>query len=74
MAAALRLAGDDEGRWKRLRQASDRLTTTPGGPHAAVRAEIVEAGFPLLWSEMPNRVAYSEAALYGTTPTAIGTT
>lgn len=36
-----------------------------------IRAEIVEAGFPLLWNEMPNRVAYSEAALYGTTPTAI---
>jgi chromosome partitioning protein len=36
-----------------------------------IRAEIAEAGFPLLTSEMPNRVAYSEAALYGTTPTAI---
>jgi chromosome partitioning protein len=34
-----------------------------------IRAEIVRAGFPLLSSEMPNRVAYSEAALHGTTPT-----
>jgi chromosome partitioning protein len=36
-----------------------------------IRAEITAAGFPLLESEMPNRVAYSEAALYGTTPSAL---
>jgi chromosome partitioning protein len=36
-----------------------------------IRAEIAEAGFPLLTAEMPNRVAYSEAALHGTTPTAV---
>jgi len=36
-----------------------------------IRAEIKTAGFPLLEREMPNRVAYAEAALYGATPTLI---
>lgn len=33
-----------------------------------IRAELAEAGFPLLESEMINRVAYAEAALWGATP------
>jgi chromosome partitioning protein len=33
-----------------------------------IRAELAEAGFPLLESEMTNRVAYAEAALWGATP------
>jgi chromosome partitioning protein len=33
-----------------------------------IRAELAEAGFPLLASEMTNRVAYAEAALWGATP------
>jgi chromosome partitioning protein len=33
-----------------------------------IRAELVEAGIPLLGSEMTNRVAYAEAALWGATP------
>jgi len=33
-----------------------------------IRAELAEAGFPLLQSEMINRVAYAEAALWGATP------
>jgi chromosome partitioning protein len=33
-----------------------------------VRAELEESGFPILSSEMPNRVAYAEAGLYGATP------
>ncbi|WP_316239059.1 ParA family protein [Bradyrhizobium sp. SZCCHNR1015] len=33
-----------------------------------IRVEIMKAGFPLLDSEMQNRVAYPEAALYGATP------
>jgi chromosome partitioning protein len=36
-----------------------------------IRAELVEAGFPVLKSEMSNRVAYPEAALWGATPTMI---
>jgi chromosome partitioning protein len=34
-----------------------------------IRAELVEAGFPVLDKEMVNRVAYAEAALWGATPT-----
>ena len=33
-----------------------------------IRAELAEAGFPLLSSEMTNRVVYAEAALWGATP------
>ena len=36
-----------------------------------VRAELIEAGFPVLKSEMTNRVAYPEAALWGATPSLI---
>ncbi|QDG75016.1 ParA family protein [Labrenzia sp. PHM005] len=36
-----------------------------------VRAELEDGGFPLLSSEMPNRVAYAEAGLYGATPSMI---
>jgi chromosome partitioning protein len=33
-----------------------------------IRSELIEAGFPVLKSEMTNRVAYAEAALWGATP------
>jgi chromosome partitioning protein len=33
-----------------------------------IRSELIEAGFPVLTSEMTNRVAYAEAALWGATP------
>jgi chromosome partitioning protein len=33
-----------------------------------IREELAEAGFPLLKSEMTNRVGYAEAALWGATP------
>ena len=36
-----------------------------------IRAELAEAGFPLLESEMINRVVYAEAALWGATPSLI---
>jgi chromosome partitioning protein len=36
-----------------------------------IRAELIEAGFPLLKSEMTNRVGYAEAALWGATPSLI---
>lgn len=36
-----------------------------------IRAELAEAGFPLLQSELTNRVAYAEAALWGATPSLI---
>jgi chromosome partitioning protein len=36
-----------------------------------IRAELVEAGFPVLKNEMTNRVIYAEAALWGATPTLV---
>jgi len=36
-----------------------------------IRTELTEAGFPVLNSEMANRVAYPEAALWGATPSLI---
>ena len=33
-----------------------------------IRAELADAGFPVLDSEMTNRVVYAEAALWGGTP------
>src|SRR5689334_3549724 len=33
-----------------------------------IRSELAEAGFPVLDSEMTNRVVYAEAALWGATP------
>jgi chromosome partitioning protein len=36
-----------------------------------IRAELTEAGFPVLNTEMNNRVIYAEAALWGATPTLI---
>lgn len=36
-----------------------------------IRAELVEAGFPVLASEMRNRIIYAEAALWGATPTLV---
>ncbi len=33
-----------------------------------VRAELKESGFPRLATEMPSRVAYAEAGLFGATP------
>ena len=39
-----------------------------------IRSELAEAGFPLLKSEMTNRVVYAEAALWGATPSIIDST
>jgi chromosome partitioning protein len=36
-----------------------------------IRAELVEAGFPVLNSEMRNRIIYAEAALWGATPSLV---
>jgi chromosome partitioning protein len=36
-----------------------------------IRSELTEVGLPLLQSEMTNRVAYPEAALWGATPSLI---
>ncbi len=39
-----------------------------------IRAELVDAGFPVLRSEMINRVVYAEAALWGATPSLLNPT
>ncbi len=39
-----------------------------------IRSELAEAGFPLLGSEMTNRVIYAEAALWGATPSLVDST
>ncbi len=36
-----------------------------------IRSELMEAGFPVLKSEMTNRVIYAEAALWGATPSLV---
>ncbi len=36
-----------------------------------IRSELTEAGFPVLTSELTNRVAYAEAGLWGATPSMI---
>ena len=36
-----------------------------------IRSELAEAGFPVLDSEMTNRVVYAEAALWGATPSLV---
>jgi len=36
-----------------------------------IRSELVQAGFPVLESEMTNRVVYAEAALWGGTPSLV---
>lgn len=39
-----------------------------------IRSELAEAGFPVLESEMTNRVVYAEAALWGGTPSIVDRT
>ena len=39
-----------------------------------IREELAAAGFPVLKSEMTNRVVYAEAALWGATPSLIDRT
>ena len=36
-----------------------------------IRAELIEAGFPVLTNELTNRVIYAEAGLWGATPSLI---
>lgn len=36
-----------------------------------IRGELLEAGYPVLKSEMANRVVYAEAALWGATPSMV---
>jgi len=60
----------DEGE-RRLFRCVLSQTTRDSVIAKQIRAELIEAGFPVLKSEMNNRVAYAEAALWGATPSLI---
>ena len=60
----------DEGE-RRLFRCVLTQTTRDSVIAKQIRAELIEAGFPVLKSEMTNRVAYAEAALWGATPSMI---
>jgi chromosome partitioning protein len=60
----------DEGQ-RRLFRCVLTQTTRDSVIAKQIRAELIEAGFPMLKSEMTNRVGYTEAALWGATPSLI---
>jgi len=60
----------DEGQ-RRLFRCVLTQTTRDSVIAKHIRAELVEAGYPVLKNEMSNRVVYAEAALWGATPTMI---
>jgi chromosome partitioning protein len=60
----------DEGE-RRLFRCVLTQTTRDSVIAKQIRAELIEAGFPVLKNEMTNRVAYAEAALWGATPSLI---
>ena len=60
----------DEGQ-RRLLRCVLTQTTRDSVIAKHIRAELVEAGYPVLKSEMSNRVVYAEAALWGATPSMI---
>jgi chromosome partitioning protein len=60
----------DEGQ-RRLFRCVLTQTTRDSVIAKHIRAELIEAGFPVLKNEMSNRVVYAEAALWGATPSMI---
>jgi chromosome partitioning protein len=60
----------DEGE-RRLFRCVLTQTTRDSVIAKQIRAELIEAGCPVLKNEMTNRVAYAEAALWGATPSLI---
>ena len=59
------------GSWRPIFRCLLTQTTRDSVIAKHIRSELAEAGFPLLESEMTNRVAYAEAALWGATPNLI---
>ena len=59
------------GSWRPMFRCLLTQTTRESVIAKHIRSELAEAGFPLLESEMTNRVAYAEAALWGATPNLI---
>ena len=62
------------GSWRPIFRCLLTQTTRDSVIAKHIRSELAEAGFPLLESEMTNRVAYAEAALWGATPNLIDKT
>ena len=60
----------DEGQ-RRLFRCVLTQTTRDSVIAKHIRAELIEAGYPVLKSEMTNRVSYAEAALWGATPSMV---
>ena len=62
------------GGWRPMFRCLLTQTTRDSVIAKHIRAELAEAGFPLLESELINRVAYAEAALWGATPSLLDRT
>jgi chromosome partitioning protein len=62
------------GGWRPMFRCLLTQTTRDSVIAKHIRAELAEASFPLLQSELINRVAYAEAALWGATPSLLDRT
>ena len=71
MLDTLKLLIEGEEGERRLFRCVLTQTTRESVISKHIRAELIEAGYPVLNSEMTNRVAYAEAGLWGATPSLI---
>jgi len=71
MIDTLKLLIEGEEGERRLFRCVLTQTTRDSVISKHIRAELIEAGYPVLKNEMTNRVAYAEAALWGGTPSLI---
>jgi chromosome partitioning protein len=71
MLDTLKLLIEGEDGERRLFRCVLTQTTRDSVISKHIRAELIEAGYPMLKNEMTNRVAYAEAGLWGATPSLI---
>jgi chromosome partitioning protein len=71
MLDTLKLLIEGEEGERRLFRCVLTQTTRDSVISKHIRAELIEAGYPVLKNEMTNRVAYAEAGLWGATPSLI---
>jgi chromosome partitioning protein len=71
MLDTLKLLIEGEEGERRLFRCVLTQTTRESVISKHIRAELIEAGYPVLNNEMTNRVAYAEAGLWGATPSLI---
>lgn len=71
MLDTLKLLIEGEEGERRLFRCVLTQTTRESVISKHIRAELIEAGYPVLNNEMINRVAYAEAGLWGATPSLI---